>query len=320
VVGDPRQTIYSFTGATPAYLTGFAAQYPGARVIRLVRSYRSTPQITSLANRLTERQPGAGEPLVSQRPAGPAPRLAQYPDDPAEAAAVARQAAALVRDGIPAGEIAVLVRTNAQTREFEQALVDAGLAFQVRGAERFFERPEVRQAVALLRAAARSAGDDDPAEQVRPVLAGIGLTPQPPAGRGAARERWESLAALAGLADEFFAATPGATLGGLAAELAQRSAAGQAPAAPGVTIASLHAAKGLEWTAVFLPGLADGTLPIVYAQSDEAVAEERRLLYVGITRAREQLFLSFAAARSPGTARRPRQPSRFLAGLRLARG
>ena len=315
VVGDPRQTIYSFTGATPAYLTGFEAEFPGARVIRLVRNYRSTPQVVALANRVSAAGALDGAPLTAQRPAGPAPRFTEHADEPAEYAAVARQAAALIRAGTPAGEIAVLVRINAQTQGFEQALADAGVPFQLRGAERFFERPEVRQAVTLLRGAARSAAaGDDPAGQVRPVLAGLGLTAQPPASRGVARERWESLAALAQIADDFFAADPAATLAGLAQELAERSASGQAPAAQGVTIGSLHAAKGLEWTAVFLPGLTDGTLPIIHAQTDEAVAEERRLFYVGLTRAREQLFLSWALARSPGSPRR-RKPSRFLAGL-----
>jgi DNA helicase-2/ATP-dependent DNA helicase PcrA len=318
VVGDPRQTIYSFTGATPAYLTGFPAEFPGARVIRLVRNYRSTPQVVALANRIFAAGAtgaGGGAPLAAQQPAGPAPRFTEHADEPAEYAAVARQAAALIRAGTPAGEIAVLVRINAQTQGFEQALADAGVPFQLKGAERFFERPEIRQAVALLRGAARSAAaGDEPAGQVRPVLAGLGLTAQSPAGRGVARERWESLAALAQLADDFFAANPGATLAGLAQELAERSASGQAPAAQGVTIGSLHAAKGLEWTAVFLPGLTDGTLPIIHAQTADAVAEEQRLFYVGITRAREQLFLSWALARSPGSPRR-RKPSRFLAGL-----
>jgi len=319
VVGDPRQTIYSFTGATPAYLTGFPAEFPAATVIRLVRNYRSSPQVVDLANRLIQRAeltgPGSGAALVAQRPAGPRPRFTDYPDENAEAAGVARQAAALIRDGVPAGAIAVLVRTNAQTQLLEQALAAAGVPFAVRGAERFFERAEVRQAVATLRGAARSvSAADDAAAQVRPVLAGIGLSARPPAGRGTARERWESLEALAQLADEFFAATPQASLGDLAAELALRSATGQAPALDGVTLASLHAAKGLEWDAVFLAGLTDGTLPIVYAQTDEAIAEERRLLYVGITRARQQLFLSWALARAPG-GRRTRRPSRFLAGL-----
>jgi DNA helicase II / ATP-dependent DNA helicase PcrA len=315
VVGDPRQTIYSFTGATPSYLTSFPAEFPGARVIRLVRNYRSTPQVVALANRISAAGALGGAPLAAQLPAGPAPRFTEHADEPAEYAAVARQAAALLRAGTPAGEIAVLVRINAQTQGFEQALADAGVPFQLKGAERFFERPEIRQAVNVLRGAARSvAPGDNPAGQVRPVLAGLGLSPQAPAGRGVARDRWESLAVLAQLADDFFAASPAGTLAGLAQELADRSASGQAPAAQGVTIGSLHAAKGLEWTAVFLPGLTDGTLPIIHAQSPEAVAEEQRLFYVGVTRAREQLFLSWALARSPGSPRR-RKPSRFLAGL-----
>jgi DNA helicase-2/ATP-dependent DNA helicase PcrA len=328
VVGDPRQTIYSFTGATPSYLTGFAADYPDATVIRLVRNYRSTPQVVALANRLSGAAgvsgggvSGGGAPLVAQRPAGPEPTLTEYGDEPQEAAAVARQAAALIRAGTAAGQIAVLVRTNAQTQGYERALGDAGVPFQVRGAERFFDRAEVRQAVALLRAAARSSSADEaPASQVRPVLSGLGLSRDAPTGRGKARERWESLEALAQLAEEFFGAAPHATLADLAAELALRGATGQAPALEGVTLASLHAAKGLEWDVVFLPGLTDGTLPIIYAQTDEAIEEERRLLYVGITRARDRVCLSWALARS-AEGRRTRKPSRFLAEIRpTARG
>jgi DNA helicase-2/ATP-dependent DNA helicase PcrA len=321
VVGDPRQTIYSFTGATPSYLTGFPAEFPAARVIRLVRNYRSTPAVVTLANKLVAAagRSGAGS-LVAQRPAGPAPRLTEHADEPAEAAAVARQVRTLLKAGTPAAEIAVLVRTNAQTAAYEQALAEAGLPFQLRGAERFFGRDEVRQAVGLLRAAARSAAaPDDPAGEVRPILASIGLTPRPPGGRGTARDRWESLDALAQLADAFFAANPEAGMAGLSTELAVRSAIGHAPAMTGVTLASLHSAKGLEWHAVFLPGLTDGTVPIVYAQTDEAIEEERRLLYVGITRARERLYLSWSLARTPG-GRRTRKPSRFLADLSGSRG
>jgi DNA helicase II / ATP-dependent DNA helicase PcrA len=312
VVGDPRQTIYSFTGATPAYLTGFEHRYPGATVIRLVRNYRSTPQVVALANRMLASE---GQALAALRPAGLAPRLTEYGDEPDEASDVARQAAALIRAGTPASHIAILVRTNAMTRGYEEALASAGLRFQLRGTERFFERAEVKQAVTLLRVAARSVGpDEDPAAAVRPVLTGLGLTKDPPAGHGKARERWESLEALAGLAADFFAAAPGATLAQLTAELEQRSAIGHEPEAGGVTLASLHAAKGLEWDVVFLPGLVDGTIPIIYATSAEAIAEEQRLLYVGITRARDLLFLSWSRARSPGS-RQTRQRSRFLAGL-----
>ena len=316
VVGDPRQTIYSFTGATPAYLTGFPAEFPAATVIRLVRNYRSTPEVVALANKLVAAAARSGSgSLVAQRPAGPAPRLTEHADEPAEAAAVVRQVRTLLKAGTQAAEIAVLVRTNAQTAAYEQALADAGVPFQLRGAERFFDRAEVRQAVGLLRAAARSASAaDDPAAEVRPILASIGLTAGPPGGRGTARDRWESLEALAQLAAAFFAANPEASLADLSAELAVRSAIGHAPEMAGVTLASLHSAKGLEWQAVFLAGLTDGTVPIVYAQTDEAVEEERRLLYVGITRARERLYLSWALARNPG-GRRTRKPSRFLADL-----
>ncbi|HUA41579.1 MAG TPA: ATP-dependent DNA helicase UvrD2 [Streptosporangiaceae bacterium] len=321
VVGDPRQTIYSFTGATPAHLTGFPAEFPTAAVIRLVRNYRSTPQVVTLANRLIAALGSSGPgALVAQRPAGPAPQLTEYPDEPAEAAAVAQQVRTLLKAGTAPAEIAVLVRTNAQTERLEQALAQAGVPFQLRGAERFFDRDEVRRAVALLRAAAKSASAaDDPAAQVAPILASIGLTPQPPAGRGTARDRWESLEALAQLAADFFVSRPEAGLDELSAELAVRSAIGHAPAMAGVTLGSLHAAKGLEWQAVFLPGLTDGNVPIVYAQTDEAIEEERRLLYVGVTRARERLYLSWAVARAPG-GRRTRKPSRFLADVLSGRG
>ena len=316
VVGDPRQTIYSFTGATPQYLTGFGLRYPRARVIGLVRNYRSSPQVVALANQVFAR---SGQPLVAQAPAGPVPALAEYDDEPAEAAAVARRAAELIASGTPPGEIAVLVRTNAMTAGFEEALAAAGVPCQLRGTERFFERPEVRQAVAQLRASGRSAqADEEPAATVRAVLAGLGLTGTPPAGRGKARERWESLDALAQLARDFLAASPGAGLAGLAAELAVRSAIGHAPDAGGVTLASLHAAKGLEWDAVFLPCLTDGALPIVYARTPEAIEEERRLLYVGITRARRRLWLSWALARSQG-GRKARVRSRFIDELRPGR-
>jgi DNA helicase II / ATP-dependent DNA helicase PcrA len=331
VVGDPRQTIYSFTGATPSYLTGFTAEFPDATVIRLVRNYRSTPQVVALANRLGggfgRGAGGSGVPggslrrpdepvLVAQRAAGPEPEFTEYGDDQEEAAAVARRAAALIRSGTAAVQIAVLVRTNAQTPAFEQALGEAGVPYAVKGAERFFDRAEVRQAVGLLRAAARSASaGEEPAGQVRAVLSGIGLTAAPPSGRGRARERWESLEALAQLGDDFFTGSPRASLADLAAELATRSATGQAPAMDGVTLASLHAAKGLEWDAVFLAGLTDGMMPIVYAQTDDAIEEERRLLYVGITRARDLVCLSWALARS-ADGRRSRRPSRFVEEIR----
>jgi DNA helicase-2/ATP-dependent DNA helicase PcrA len=319
VVGDPNQTIYSFTGATPAYLLEFPRRHPGATVVRLVRTYRCTPQVAGLANALLAGRSREKAPiqLVSQQPAGPAPSFAELPDEEAEAAEIAGRCAKLVADGVAPAEIAVLYRVNAQSEAYEAALGAAGLPYLVRGGERFFERAEVRTAVRLLRGAARST-DAEAADGLLPevgrLLAVAGWSPAPPAGTGAVRDRWESLAALARLAEELAAASPGAGLTEFVAELESRAASSHVPAVAGVTLASLHAAKGLEWDAVFLVGLADGMVPIVHADSPEQVEEERRLLYVGMTRARRHLSLSWARARSPG-GRAHRRPSRFLDGL-----
>jgi DNA helicase II / ATP-dependent DNA helicase PcrA len=323
VVGDPSQTIYSFTGASPSHLLGFARRHPGARVVKLVRDYRSTPQVVALANGLLARAAaGPNTParleLVAQRPAGPAPVFTGYDDDLAEAAGVAGRITGLLADGVPASEVAVLYRTNAQAAALEQALADAGVPYLVRGGERFFSRKEVRDAVLLLRGAAR-AGSGDGSETALPdaardVLAGVGWSPQAPSGSGAVRDRWESLQALAALADELAAQDPSAGLGQLVAELEERAAAQHAPTVQGVTLASLHAAKGLEWDAVFLVGLSEGLMPISLAEGWEAIEEERRLLYVGVTRAREHVHLSWSRSRTPG-GRGSRKPSRFLDGL-----
>ncbi|MEW2249805.1 ATP-dependent DNA helicase UvrD2 [Streptomyces sp. NPDC006975] len=326
VVGDASQTIYSFTGATPDHLLDFRLRHPGATVVKLVRDYRSTPQVVHLANGLLAQARGRAADhrleLVSQRPAGPEPVFTEYGDEPAEAEGCARRIRELLEAGVPAGEIAVLFRTNAQSETYEQALADAGVPYQLRGAERFFDRPEVRKAGMALRGAARFGGNDsaldeavDLPSQVRAVLSGEGWTPQPPAGSGVVRERWESLAALVHLAQDFAAARPGATLADLVAELDERAQAQHAPTVQGVTLASLHSAKGLEWDAVFLVGVAEGMMPITYARTDEQIEEERRLLYVGVTRARERLHVSWALSRSPG-GRPNRRPSRFLDGLR----
>ncbi|WP_459738581.1 ATP-dependent DNA helicase UvrD2 [Streptomyces sp. E-15] len=326
VVGDASQTIYSFTGATPDHLLDFRARHPGATVVKLVRDYRSTPQVVRLANGLLAQARGRAADhrleLVSQRPAGPDPVYTEYTDEPAEAEGAARRIRELMDAGVPAAEIAVLFRTNSQSETYEQALADAGVPYQLRGAERFFDRPEIRKTHIALRGAARFGGNDslldnvvDLPSQVRAVLSGEGWTGEPPAGSGAVRERWESLAALVRLAQDLAAARPGATLADFVAELDERANAQHAPTVQGVTLASLHAAKGLEWDVVFLVGVAEGMLPITYARTDQQIEEERRLLYVGVTRARERLHVSWAVSRSPG-GRASRRPSRFLDGLR----
>ncbi|MEU8688367.1 ATP-dependent DNA helicase UvrD2 [Streptomyces sp. NPDC048665] len=326
VVGDASQTIYSFTGATPDHLLDFRTKHPGATVVKLVRDYRSSPQVVRLANGLLAQAHGRAADhrleLVSQRAPGPEPVHTEYTDEPAEAEGAAHRIRELIDAGVPAAEIAVLFRTNAQSETYEQALADAGVPYQLRGAERFFDRPEIRKAGIALRGAARFGGNDsllddavDLPSQVRAVLSGEGWTSEPPAGSGAVRERWESLAALVNLAHDLAAGNPKATLADFVAELDERANAQHAPTVQGVTLASLHAAKGLEWDVVFLVGVAEGMLPITYAKTDEQIEEERRLLYVGVTRARERLHVSWALSRSPG-GRPNRRASRFLDGLR----
>ncbi|MFF4184911.1 ATP-dependent DNA helicase UvrD2 [Streptomyces sp. NPDC001691] len=330
VVGDASQTIYSFTGATPDYLLDFRTRHQNATVVKLVRDYRSTPQVVHLANGLLNQASGRAAEhrleLVSQRDKGPDPVYTEYGDEPAEAEGVARRIRDLIRSGVPAGEIAVLYRINAQSEVYEQALADEGVPYQLRGAERFFERPEVLEAMVALGGASVAGRNDsllddavDVPSQVRAVLGTKGWSALPPTGSGAVRDKWESLAAMVRLAEDYAQARPEASLADLVAELHERKAAQHAPTVQGVTLASLHAAKGLEWDAVFLVGLTEGMLPITYAKTDEQIEEERRLLYVGVTRARIHLGLSWSLSRSPG-GRASRRPSRFLNGLRPGSG
>jgi DNA helicase II / ATP-dependent DNA helicase PcrA len=330
VVGDASQTIYSFTGATSAYLIDFPRQRRAAVVVRLVRDYRSTPQVVGLANAVIRQARGTEAKLrlelVGQRPPGAEPDLKIFPDEAAEAVAVAKRCRELLATGAPASEIAVLFRTNAQSESYEKALAEAEVPYVVRGAERFFERPEVRQALVALRSAVRSTAGETPLVQaVVEALAATGWSREQPPPGGAQREQWEALAALVALAQEY-AATPAVlplgqagavqrdvSLAAFCAELARRAEQQHAPTVEGVTLASLHSAKGLEWDAVFLVGLADGTLPTTYAKTPDQLEEERRLLYVGVTRARQWLWLSYGQSRTGGG--RARRPCRFLPQL-----
>ena len=238
VVGDAAQTIYSFTGATPDYLMSFRRRYPEAEMVKLVRDYRSTPQVVSLANdlladRRSSSQASWPEPLqlISQRNAGPTPMLTEHTDDDAEAAWVAEQIVQLREAGTPLSEVAVLYRTNGQSQTFEQALASAGVSYQLRGSERFFSRPEVREALAALRTSSVTVeqAPEEVGQQVRAVLSSLGWKAQAPTSAGAVRERWESLAALVSLADQLAAERQGMTLRDFIAELDERSATRHRP-------------------------------------------------------------------------------------------
>jgi len=308
VVGDASQTIYSFAGADAAYLLDFPSRFEGARVVRLETNYRSDAPILAVANELMRGRPGALHlSAAADRDAdiesAPVPTVTAFEDDRDEARAVAARITAQIADGADPRHIAVLYRAHAQSAELVAALSDAGIATTVLGGRRFFDMPEVRQAVMELRAASVAPIESGLVDTVRDILRSRGLTDEPPEAGGALRDAWEARAALLRLAQE---AREGTTLRAFADELTARAKAHDEPAMRTVTLATLHAAKGLEWEHVHLIGVAEGLLPISYATTFEQVDEERRLAYVGITRAGRTLSLSWARGV------RERQPSRFL--------
>ena len=312
VVGDVAQTIYSFTGASPDYLTGFGRKHPGARIVELTRDYRSTPQIVSVANDVLARssQREGTVRLSSQRDGGAQVTYRTYDDDRAEAEGVAASIADLIAGGMAPHSIAVLMRTNGQSQAFEEALGARGIPVAVAGGKPFFARDDVRTAISRLRAAAAAATDDGSVgDIVRDVLSGVGWAPEAPSGQ-AGSERWSNMNAIVGWADD----SKAETLATFVAELDERVAYQAEPDKAGVELATIHAAKGLEWDAVFLVGVAEGLLPISYAKTAAAREEERRLLYVAVTRARDLLTLSWARSRG-ADGRGKRKRSRLLDGI-----
>lgn len=312
VVGDPSQTIYSFTGASAAYLSTFIDQFPQATRIELVRCYRCTPEITSMANAVI----GGGRNSVtlrSQCDSGPPPKVTAYSDDNDEASGIAQTVRALMDSGAAAADIAVLYRINAQSAEYESAFTDSHIPFVLRGTERFFDRPEVKTATMLLRGDAKNpdTSGDLLTARIEAVLSSMGWTAEPPRGTGAVREKWESLLALMTMAQE---CPDSMSLRDFVNELDQRASVEHAPGADAVTLASIHSAKGLEWPIVFLIGCSEGLLPLSYADTSDLVEEERRLAYVAVSRAGQQLFVSWAKARTPG-GKATRALSRFFADL-----
>src|SRR4051794_15329961 len=320
VVGDPAQTIHSFAGAQPTFLTGFARRFPGATVVKLVRDYRSTPQVVGCANQVMSVAGASSLTLVAQRPDGPQVSFSEAPDEAAEAAGIADWVEAQHAAGVEYRDLAVLFRINAQSPPLEQALADRRIPYLVRSGERFYERPEVRQTLVTLRTQLRTLDPDGDAdagsalEQFKALLGALGWTEKPPEGAGAVRERWESLAALLSVAEDLDAIRTaqgrGLTLAEVSAELDRRAEAQHVPAAQGVTVSTLHSAKGLEWEGVALLGVHEGSLPFVLATTPEQVSEERRLLYVGMTRAMSLLRVSWSRTRNGGG--NVRKPSRFL--------
>jgi DNA helicase-2/ATP-dependent DNA helicase PcrA len=310
VVGDASQTIYSFAGATPDYLLGFQGAFEQAVVVRLEQNYRSTAQIIESANRLMRGRPGALSLHAAEANSGVAPAIHAADSDSSEARMIAQKVAAEIASGIQPQDIAVLYRINVQATAIEAALGDAGVTFVLRGATRFFDLKEVKDAMMLLKGASVTTATEPLFKTVSDVLRSLGWTQDPPQVRGAVRDRWESLNALMALAEE---SPKGTTLRQFVDELFERQSGQHDPTRAAVTLATLHSAKGLEWDSVYIAGLSEGLLPISYARTAEAIEEERRLLYVGITRARKRLAMSWSQSQGAGKAQR--KPSRFLAEL-----
>lgn len=314
VVGDPAQTIYSFAGADSSLLGSLGASLPTSTTIQLVHNYRSSKAIVATANNLLRHTSRTALTLRTDNPEGRAPAMVEYPTDEAEAAGVVKSIAAEVRAGRRPRNIAVLFRTNGQSPAYEQALATAGIPYVLRGGERFFARKEVKEAVLMLKAARATSSGRPLPEVVAEVLISLGYSTSPPAA-GASRQKWESLKALVDLAETHQAGTElPVPLETFLADLADRAEHQFAPDIEGVTLASFHAAKGLEWDSVHLVGLSEGLLPISYAQTPRAISEERRLFYVALTRAGKELSLSWSLSRHESK-QRPRKASRFLTEL-----
>lgn len=307
VVGDPSQTIYSFAGASSGYLLGFEHEFPGSTTIMLENNYRSTSEIVATANKLMHGQPGALRLVAAREEPGTQPRFEWFATELDEANAIAGAIHARIAAGTPASDIAVLYRSHGYAVHLEEALSQRGVHARALGAERFFERADVRRAVMEIRAQAVSRDDRPVFQVVSDVLRGQGWTTTPPERGEGGRERWEVLSALMRLVDEL---PQGTTLEAFSEELLRRSKAHHEPSVNAVTMSTVHAAKGLEWPIVWIAGTAEGVFPISYAKDERTIAEEQRLFYVAVTRARDELMLSGAASGK-------RTQSRFLklAGL-----
>jgi len=295
VVGDPAQTIYSFAGATPVFLNSFTQRFPDAEVIRLSTGYRSTPEITFAANALL-RHGAMGQELIALNDHGTKPSVDGYANEDAEVTGVLAQITDLLNSGTQAQEIAILARTNNQLKGVERAMNKAGLPYQVRSTERFFDRQDVRDFLKEVRRASVLPSEgvawiDELRTLAQPHLTG---------------ESIDGIAALLHLARELDADNNFSpkTLRGYLREIEDRVQQNNPPTMPVITLATLHAAKGLEWERVFLIGASEGILPLetgVTGQSDAVIDEERRLFYVGMTRAKVDLHISHR-----------QNPSRFL--------
>ena len=284
VVGDPRQTIYSFAGATSRFLTDFESAFSQAQVFELNRNYRSSVEIVGYANRVL------GPDLEAMRSLSSKPRFVEYPSSAKEAQGIAQRVSQLVGEGLRLSEIAVLVRSNHQLESIESALGNLQIPVQVRGAGRFFSRPEVAQAMLAIRALGVSESEKPLFAQVSDVVTSLGWRTS---GEG---EKWENLNWFFDVLEEL---EENVSAADYIRELQERERSGHEPSREAVTLATVHSTKGLEWRAVFLAGVNQNAFPSPYAKTPDQLSEERRLFYVAVTRAQEVLEISHAQDRGP---------------------
>jgi DNA helicase-2/ATP-dependent DNA helicase PcrA len=279
VVGDPRQTIYTFAGADPSFLTGFSTRFPSAQVVELNRNYRSSPEIVTLANRVAEH----GE-LEAVRIFSSKPSQQKFSSATSESKWIAERISEAIQSGTALGEIAVLARINSQLEMVESELTKLGIKCQVRGTGRFFRRPEIMQAMTALRALAAAELTNPLFVEVSKIISALGWS-----SRSDGSDKWLGLNWFIEVMEEF---PSDVSLDEYLRELQERERSGHEPAMAAVSLATIHATKGLEWQLVFLCGLNQGYFPISYAKTDAEVSEERRLFYVAVTRAKDRLMLS----------------------------
>jgi DNA helicase-2/ATP-dependent DNA helicase PcrA len=391
-VGDDDQSIYGWRGAEVRNMRDFQNDFPSCRIVRLEENYRSSQLILDAANAAIARNVGRlGKTLRTRRAGGESVTVVASADERDEAEWIARELAKRSAAGEWSLEdMAVLYRTNAQSRALEEACRRAGVAYRVVGAISFYERREVKDLLAYLRLVANPADDeaflravavprrgigDASLEVFRAAASGwsksflesariadriTGLRPNVREGlqrfaglidelriksvesapavileellraidyeqvllaegpEGA--DRWENVTELLASAAEWsevVADEDGSTpLERYLAEAALVSAADSSQGTDGVTLMTLHTAKGLEWPVVVLSGLEDGLFPLGRAmETKEGLEEERRLFYVGLTRAKDKLYLTWARARRRGGELRPGMVSRFVESI-----